>query len=406
MSRCEEMRIDPRAEDAGSSGPAPTPAGEGIPLAVPCLTGNEWKYVKECLDTSWVSSVGSFVGRLESDIAGYVGVKHGIATASGTAALHTALLVAGIGPGDEVLVSTLTFIAPVNAIRYVGALPVFIDAEADYWQMDPERVLEFIESECSWDGSKLLDRKTGCRVRAILPVHILGHPVNMDPIVEIAARYGLVVIEDATESLGVSYKGRKTGSIGDIACFSFNGNKIITSGGGGMIITDNDKWARRAKHLTTQAKVGETEYIHDEVGYNYRLTNIQAALGCAQMEQLPTFIAAKRRTAALYFARLRECPGIVCLSEPSWASVTYWLFTIRLFSAERQRVSSHLSRKGIQTRPLWQPIHLSPCHQTANRGSLHVSEALYRECISLPCSSGITDDQISSVADALLECLG
>jgi perosamine synthetase len=393
-------------EDMYPGSPDVAQVSGSIPLAVPNIAGNEWKYVKECLDTSWVSSVGSYVGRFESEIAGYVGVKHGIATSSGTAALHTALLVAGIGRGDEVLVSTLTFIAPANAVRYVGATPIFIDADPGYWQMDPERVLEFIESECSWDGTELRNKATGGRVCGILPVHILGHPVDMDSIVEIAARYGLIVIEDASESLGVRYKGRMTGSIGHIACFSFNGNKIITSGGGGMIVTNDDDWARRAKHLTTQAKADDQEYIHDEVGYNYRLTNIQAALGCAQMEQLSKFIAAKRDTAALYMARLRKCPGITCLSEASWASSTYWLFTIRLSNMDRRVVAENLALKGIQTRPLWQPIHMSPCHQTTSRRSLPVSEALYRECISLPCSSGITHEQISIVADALWACAG
>src|SRR5580700_10880503 len=212
------------------------PPTEGfIPLIVPEIRGNEWRYVKECLDTSWVSSVGPFVDRFEQMVAQHAGTKHGVATVSGTSALHVALLVAGIKPDDEVLVSTLTFIAPVNAIRYVGAWPVFIDAEPTYWQMDPARVLEFVERDCRWSEGTLYDKHTGRRVTAVIPVHILGHPVDLDPILAVARRFGLKVIEDATEALGAAYKGRAVGCLGDIACFSFNGNKIITTGGGGMV---------------------------------------------------------------------------------------------------------------------------------------------------------------------------
>jgi perosamine synthetase len=295
------------------------PVAEGtIPLSVPALRGNEWKYVKECLDSNWVSSAGPFVGRFERMVAGFVGTKYAVSTQNGTAALHVALLVAGIQPEDEVLVSTLTFIAPANAVRYCGAWPVLIDAEPTYWQMDPQRVIDFLERDCDCASGRLRNRATGRRVRAILPVHILGHPVDMDPILELAARYRLLVIEDASESLGVKYKGQMTGSLGDMACFSFNGNKIATTGGGGMIVTNNEEWARKARHLTTQAKVDEIEYVHDQVGYNYRLTNIQAALGCAQLEQLPGFISAKRHIAELYLDHLSRRPGIIPLKEPPW----------------------------------------------------------------------------------------
>jgi perosamine synthetase len=385
------------------------PVAEGtIPLSVPALRGNEWKYVKECLDSNWVSSAGPFVGRFERMVAGFVGTKYAVSTQNGTAALHVALLVAGIQPEDEVLVSTLTFIAPANAVRYCGAWPVLIDAEPTYWQMDPQRVIDFLERDCDCASGRLRNRATGRRVRAILPVHILGHPVDMDPILELAARYRLLVIEDASESLGVKYKGQMTGSLGDMACFSFNGNKIATTGGGGMIVTNNEEWARKARHLTTQAKVDEIEYVHDQVGYNYRLTNIQAALGCAQLEQLPGFISAKRHIAELYLDHLSRRPGIIPLKEPPWGTSTYWLFTVRLASTPRSSrpVMHGLAGEGIQTRPLWQPIHMSPCYRGQHTEHLPVAEGLYRECLSLPCSSASTEREISIVADALLKWSG
>src|SRR3972149_6950111 len=219
--------------------PGALPPDGFIPLSVPQLVGNEWKYVKECLDTNWVSSVGSFVDRFEQTMASYIGCRKAVATVNGTAALHVALQVAGVQADDEVLVSDLTFIAPVNAIRYLGAWPVFIDAAADYWQMDPQKVRDFLDKQCLWKDGQLRNKSTGRRVSAVLPVHILGHPVDMDPIVELARKYQLKIIEDATECLGAKYKGRMVGSHGDISCFSYNGNKIITTGGGGMIVTDN-----------------------------------------------------------------------------------------------------------------------------------------------------------------------
>ena len=300
---------------------APSPEAT-IPLSEPCIRGAEWAYVKECLDTNWVSSAGTFVDRFERELAAYVGTKYAVATSSGTAALHVALLAAGVQPDDEVLVSTLTFIAPANAVRYVGAWPLFIDAEPHYWQMDAEKALHFLENQCRWQDGGLRNRATGRRVNAILPVHILGHPCDMDPLLDAALKYDLVVIEDATESLGATYRGRTVGHLGDIACFSFNGNKLITTGGGGMVVTNNQVWADRAKYLTTQAKDDPVEYIHGEMGYNYRLTNIQAAMGCAQMEQLSDFIAAKVAIAATYTQTLGDVPGITPMCEAPWASCT------------------------------------------------------------------------------------
>lgn len=384
---------------------APAPAG-CIPVCVPSIRGNEWKYIKECLDTNWVSSVGPFVDRFEQELAAYVGASHAVATVSGTAALHTALLVAGIQPDDEVLVSTLTFIAPANAVRYVGAWPIFIDAEPDYWQMDPEKVAAFLTYGCRWHNRELRNKITGRRVKAILPVHILGHPVDMDPILELAHKYGLAVIEDATESLGATYKGRRVGHLGDIACFSFNGNKIVTTGGGGMLVTDNEVWAERARYLTTQAKDDPVEYIHHEVGYNYRLSNLQAAMGCAQLEQLEAHVATKRQLADKYTQALHVVPGIQTMPEAPWAFSTYWLYTILVnkieYGANARAVLAHLSEQGIQSRPLWQPMHLSAAHQGAYAVNCSVAERLNRDALSLPTSVGLTLQQLEVVVGQLV----
>jgi perosamine synthetase len=376
-----------------------------IPLCVPEIQGNEWKYIKECLDTGWVSSVGRFVDRFENNLADYVGTKHAVATVNGTAALHIALLVAGVKPDDEVLVSTLSFIAPANAIRYVGGWPVFIDAEPDYWQMDPQKVIEFLEQECSWEKGELRNNTTGRRIRAILPVHILGHPVDMDPIVEIAHRYDLAVIEDATESLGAKYKGRMVGTLGDIACFSFNGNKIMTTGGGGMIVTDNENWAGKARYLTTQAKDDPVEYIHKNIGYNYRLTNIQAAMGCAQLEKLDEYIASKRNIASIYSQAFEEVAGIRTMSEADWASSIFWMYTIlvdaKKYGLESRELLNNLDRDWIQARPLWQPLHQSPVHSQTKNSNCLVAEELYRKALSLPCSVGLNDADQQRVVDSV-----
>ncbi len=371
---------------------APTPEGV-IPLCVPEIQGNEWEYIKECLDTKWVSSVGPFVDRFERMVADYVGTKYAVATVNGTASLHIALLVAGVQPDDEVLVSTLTFIAPANAIRYVDAWPVFMDADPLYWQMDPEKAVNFLEKECRWRNGTLYNKTTGRRVRAILPVHILGHPCDVDPILEVARKYNLVVVEDAAESLGAKYKGRMVGQLGSIACFSFNGNKIITTGGGGMIVTNNEAWARKAKYLTMQAKDDPVEYIHNEMGYNYRLTNVQAAIGVAQLEQLDDYIAAKRSIAGAYTDALASVPGITPMREAPWAFGIYWMYTVLVDEAQlgidRRGLSDWLSKAAIQTRPLWQPIHRSGAHVERQAYKIEVADWVYDQALSLPCSVGL-----------------
>ncbi len=374
---------------------APMPEGF-IPLCVPEIRGNEWKYIKECLDTGWVSSAGPFVDRFEREMAEYLGVQYTVATVNGTAALHIALLVSGVQPGDEVLTSSLTFIAPANAIRYVGAFPVFTDAEPDYWQMNPQKVVEFLEQQCRWANGELRNKRTGRRVSAIIPVHILGHPCDMDAILAVARRYNLVVIEDATESLGAKYNGKPVGHLGDIACLSFNGNKVITTGGGGMIVTDNEAWARKARYLTTQAKDNPVEFIHSEIGYNYRLSNVQAAMGCAQLEKLGDYIAAKRRIATVYTESLSSVPGITAMRQAPWASSMFWLFTIMVdpvgYGMDSRALLRRLSAVGIQSRPLWQPLHQSQAHLGCLTLGGHVSERLNRDCLCLPCSVGLEEE--------------
>lgn len=385
---------------------APAPAGV-IPLSVPEVRGNEWAYIKECLDTNWVSSVGPFVDRFEESVAKYVGVKYGVAASSGTAAIHTALLVAGVGADEEVLLSDLTFIAPANAIRYVGAWPVFIDVDRQYWQMDPEKLADFIQKNCRWSQGNLYNRLTGRKISAIIPVHILGHPCDMEPILRLARQYGLTVIEDATESLGAKYKGQMVGSLGDMACFSFNGNKIITTGGGGMLVTNNEKWAKRAKYLTTQAKDDPIEFVHSAVGYNYRLTNIQAAMGCAQMEQLGEFLQKKREIADRYSSQLTGIAGIQCMEEADWAYSTHWLYTILVeplvYGLDRKQLLTLLAKNGIQVRPLWQPMHQSPLFRAQNISSAcETSAFLQAHALSLPCSVGLSTSDQGRVIEILL----
>jgi perosamine synthetase len=382
-------------QSSGRLEPGAAADGDMIPLSVPELRGREWEYIKDCLDTGWVSSVGAYVDRFERALAEATGNRFAVATGSGTAALHISLLVSGVQPDDEVLVSSLTFIAPVNAIRYCGAWPVLVDAEPDYWQMAPEHVVSFLERDCSYRDGVLRNTRTGRRVSALLPVHILGHPCDMDPIREIAAKYGLVVIEDATESLGARYKDEAVGHLGRLACLSFNGNKLITTGGGGAIVTDDEELARKAKYLTTQAKDDPLEYIHNEIGYNYRLTNIQAAMGCAQVELLDSYLEAKLDIAARYRRGLESVPGITLMPQAPWATNAYWLYTVLVdegrYGMDSRALLHHLDDERIQTRPLWQPAHMSPAHAGSQALGGEVASKLNREALSLPCSVGLKE---------------
>ena len=382
------------------SEPGSIPQTGTIPLSIPEISGREWEYVKDCLDTGWVSSVGSYVDRFEELCARALGVGRAVATVNGTAALHTALLAAGIRPEEEVLVSDLTFIAPANAVRYAGAVPVFVDAEPDYLQMDPARLADFLKNCCRREGGATVDKATGRKVTAVIPVHILGHPVDLDPILELASEFGLTVIEDATEGLGGTYRGRPLGGMGLAGCLSFNGNKLITTGGGGMVLTDDEALADRVRYLTTQAKDDPLEYVHGEVGYNYRLTNILAALGLAQMERLDEYVAVKRRIARRYERAFKDLPGIEPMKEAPGVESAFWLYTVKT-GRDSRSLMRELAGESIQTRPLWQPLHLSPAHAASPRTDCPVAEELYRRCLSLPCSVGLSEADQERVIEAV-----
>lgn len=381
-----------------------------VPLSEPVIAGNEWTYVKECLDTGWVSSVGKFVDRFERDVAAYVGAAHAVATVNGTAALHTALLVAGVEPDDEVIVSDLTFVAPVNAIRYANAHPVFMDADPDTWQMDASKFERFLTTECQRTSVGCINRASGRRVKAVVPVHILGLACEIDRIVALAHDYGLVVVEDASEAMGVWYDGRHLGTFGDLGAFSFNGNKIITTGGGGMIVTGNAAYATRARYLTTQAKDDAIEYVHHAVGYNYRLTNVLAAIGVAQLEQLDAFIGRKGGIARQYEAGLADMPGITPMPRPARTVTNHWLYTVLLAPdttlERRKAVVTRINERQIGARPLWHTIHDLPPFASCQAFEIEHSPRLYARGISLPSGAGVTDEAVARSLSALKAALG
>ena len=375
-----------------------------IPNAVPFLGGNEWRYVRECLDTNWVSSVGPFVDRFEREVAAYVGAGHAVATVNGTAALHIALLLAGVRPDDEVLVPALTFIATANAVSYCGAVPVFMDSEPRSWTLDVEKVADFLRRECAVRGGHVVNRTTGRTVRAILPVHLYGHPADLDALLELRATYPFALVEDAAEALGARYKGRRVGACGRLGCLSFNGNKIITTGGGGMVLTDDAALADRARALTTHARRAGGEWVHDEIGFNYRLTNLQAALGVAQLEQLDRFVEDKRATARWYAARLAEIPGTEPHGEQPWAVSSFWMSSALLDPArfgDPPSVIRAATAEGIQIRPLWYPLHRQPVFVGRQAYRVEVADRLHACGVSLPCSVGITEEERARVISCL-----
>ncbi len=384
-----------------------------IPLSVPCLKGNELKYVSDCIESEWVSSAGQYVNRFEECFRNYIGSRHAVACSSGTAALHIALLLQGVSAGHEVIVPTLTFIATINAIKYVGAEPVFMDCD-EYLNIDSAKVSEFCEQQCSWSNRELVNRKSGRIVKAILPVHVFGHPVDMLPLMGLAEKYGIALIEDATESLGSHYsdgalKGKRTGTLGAIGCFSFNGNKIITTGGGGMIVTDSDEVAKRARYLTTQAKDDEQLFIHNEVGFNYRLTNIQAALGVAQMEQIDEYVSIKRRNYAAYRTALLGYPAISFVDEPSYAHSNYWHYSMLIHQGDggkaRFDIMEGLTSKGVQTRPLWKLNHLQLPYRNCQSFKIEKAPHYYDRLLNIPCSVGLTRDELDYTVKCISELM-
>lgn len=362
-----------------------------IPLCIPEIKGNEWEYVKECLDTNWVSSVGSYVNKFEDDFAKYQEVKSAVVTMNGTAALQLALETLGIGKGDEVIISSMTFISPVNTIKYVGATPVFVDVDKETFVMDADKVEELITD----------------KTKAIIPVHIYGYPVEMDKIMEIARKYKLYVIEDATEALGSMYNGKKLGSIGDIGCFSFNGNKLITTGAGGMLVTDVEKFGSRAKHLSTQTKIvlENGAFYHDEVGYNFRMPNLLAAVGVAQLEKVPEYLEAKIRNANLYNELLKDVKGITLVENKDERVInSYWLYSVLVedsFPVSRDELIIILKENGIGSRPFFMPVHLMPPYKDCRSGNMEVTEYISSKGINLPSSVSLTEEEVKKVCEII-----
>ena len=396
--------VAPKLEPGGK-------AGVGfIGLCEPYVAGREWEYMKACIDTGWVSSVGSFVDRFETEFAEKVGTRYAVAMASGTSALHIALLVSGIKPDEEVVAPALTFIAPLNAMRYVGAWPTVVDVDPNHWQMDSDQLRAFLETDCERKGRVLVNRRTGRTVSAVMPVDILGHPCDLDSIYGLAAEYGLKVVEDATESLGAKYKERSLGQLSPVTCFSFNGNKLITTGGGGMLVTDNEALARRARYLATQAKDDALEYVHHAVGYNYRLTNPLAAMGCAQLEQLDAFVEKKLAIAARYTKAFADIPGLTPMREAAWARSAFWMFTMLVegdtFGMDSRALLRHLGEQKIQARPLWEPMHKSHAHKGAWCRPCPVAERIHERALSLPCSVGLTQADQNRVIAAVRGAAG
>lgn len=365
-----------------------------IPVAVPVLDGREREYVNECLDTTWISSVGRFIGDFESAFADYCGVKHAVACNNGTTALHLALVAMGIGPGDEVIVPSLTYIASANAVTYCGATPVFVDNETRAFNIDPAAIEALITP----------------RTRAIMPVHLYGHPADMDPINEIARRHGLKVIEDAAEAVGGQYKGRMTGALGDAGVFSFFGNKIITTGEGGMITTDDDELAAKLRLYRGQGMDPERRYWFQVVGYNYRMTNIQAAIGLAQLERVDHHLAARRRVADLYDRALARLGNRLILPvTESWARHVFWMYTVQLgegAAKSRDQVILELDALGIETRPVFHPMHVLPPYQHLPSAPSPNADLVSSRGLNLPTHGLLTEADIERICGALDAVLG
>lgn len=379
-----------------------------IPLSVPNLKGKELEYVTHAVETEWVSTGGPYVNEFETKVAEYVGAKGAVSCQNGTSGLHVALQLCGVTKEDEVIVPTLTFIAAVNPVKYIGAEPIFMDCD-DSLTMDVAKLKEFCEAECKFIDGKLIDSRTNKCIKAIVVVHVFGNMADMEGIMEVAQRYNLRVVEDATEAIGTYYLSGKyinkyAGTIGDVGVYSFNGNKIITSGGGGMIVSDDEALLKRAKHITTQAKSDEIYYTHDEIGYNYRMTNLQAALGLAQLEQLEAFIKTKKRNYEYYRENIPNIHGLHILDFKDNIRPNYWFYSLYVgedYLLNRDQVIRYLSSKKIQSRPIWGLI----CEQKPYIGSrTYKIEKAYQyleHVVNVPCSSNLTVEDI----DFVIECL-
>jgi perosamine synthetase len=364
-----------------------------VALHEPRFRGNEWIYLKECLDSTFVSSVGKFVDRFENDLAAFTGAKRAVAVVNGTAALHVSLLLAGVEAGDEVMLPALTFIATANAVAYCNATPHFVDSEERSLGMDARALRDYLSSATEMRGGHCINRSTGRVIRAMVPMHAFGYPVDIESLLAVAHDFRLQLIEDAAESLGSTVGGRHTGTFGLMGTLSFNGNKTITTGGGGAILTNDLELGARAKHLTTTAKMPHRwNFLHDEVGYNYRLPNLNAALGCAQLEQLLGFLADKRRLFDHYRLAFSAVTGVRLVAEPEGCRSNYWLQTLLLdesFADQRDAVLSATNDAGLMTRPVWTLMHRLPMYSNAPKALLPVAESLERRLINIPSSSGL-----------------
>ena len=357
-----------------------------IPIAEPLLEGNELKYVSNCIKTGWVSSLGKYVIEFEKGFSRFCGSHYGLSTCNGTVALHLALTTLGIGSGDEVIIPALTFVATANAVFYTGAKPVFVDSETSTWNIDPQQIEEKITH----------------KTKAIIVVHLYGHPCDMDPILDIARRYKLYVIEDSAQAHGAKYKGRRVGSIGDISCFSFYGNKIITTGEGGMIVTNNIEWYKRSFFLRDHGMSKERRYYHPEVGYNYRFTNIQAAIGLAQLERLTRTLLIREKISNLYDHLLCDVEGISLQPRAEWADRVCWLYSILVekdFGFSRDELIALLNKKGIDTRPFFIPMHVLPPYKTGQK--LPIAEGLSKKGLNLPSSITLKDKEIKFICNVI-----
>lgn len=364
-----------------------------VALHEPEFAGREWEYVKDCLDSGWVSSVGSYVDGFERQLAEITGARYAVAVVNGTAALHVALRVCGVQPGDEVLVPTLTFVATANAVTHCGAVPHFVDSEERSLGVCVPTLGRHLREIGERTAQGLRNRKSGRRIAAIVPMHVFGHACDMVELVELAAEWGLPIVEDAAEALGSYLHGRALGTWGRVGVLSFNGNKLVTTGGGGAVLTDSAELARRLKHLTTTAKLPHRwEFVHDEVAYNYRLPNLNAALGCAQLERLPDLLERKRRLAAAYFDAARGNDDLAVIAEPAGCRSNYWLNAVRLTKCDeptRDAALKMVNDAGFQCRPLWRPMHRLAMYAECPRATLPVAEQIAASVINVPSSAAL-----------------
>ena len=371
-----------------------TVVGAGpVALHEPSFAGNEWLYLKECLDSTFVSSVGKFVDRFEADLTAFTGAKHVVAVVNGTAALHIALKLSGVKTDDEVLIPALTFVATANAVTYCGATPHFVDSEVRTLGVDAAKLRGYLASHTEQRSAQCINRATGRVIRALVPMHTFGHPADLDGLLAVAHDFNLALVEDAAESLGSYYHGRHTGTFGLMGTLSFNGNKTITTGGGGAILTNDPELARHAKHLTTTAKLPHAwEYRHDEVGYNYRMPNLNAALGCAQLEQLPAMLTAKRELFQRYEAAFRTVTGAKLMAEPEQSQSNYWLQALLLDAEkadQRDPILKVTNDAGFMTRPAWILLHELTPFKVCPRMDLAGAQSLSQRLINIPSSSGL-----------------